>query len=113
MADLYSNENFPLPVVAELRRLGHDVLTIQETGHAGRGTSDQDVLAFARERDRVVLTQNRRHFVRLHAEQPDHPGIIVCSFDPDFDALAQRIHAAISATPDLRGKLLRVNRPAV
>jgi hypothetical protein len=24
MARLYSNENFPLPVVEELRRLGHD-----------------------------------------------------------------------------------------
>jgi hypothetical protein len=34
MAKLYSNENFPLPVVEELRQLGHDVLTIQETGKA-------------------------------------------------------------------------------
>jgi hypothetical protein len=32
MARLYSNENFPLPVVEKLRELGHDVLTIQETG---------------------------------------------------------------------------------
>lgn len=30
MARLYANENFPLPVVEALRRLGHDVLTIQE-----------------------------------------------------------------------------------
>jgi len=35
MARLYSNENFPMPVVAELRNFGHDVLTIQETGKAG------------------------------------------------------------------------------
>jgi hypothetical protein len=34
MARLYSNEHFPFPVVEELRRLGHDVLTIQETGQA-------------------------------------------------------------------------------
>lgn len=26
MARLYADENFPLPVVEELRRLGHDVL---------------------------------------------------------------------------------------
>ncbi len=32
MALLYSNENFPIPVVQELRKLGHDVVTIQETG---------------------------------------------------------------------------------
>jgi hypothetical protein len=27
MAQFYSNENFPLPVVDKLRELGHDVLT--------------------------------------------------------------------------------------
>lgn len=32
MARLYSNENFPLSVVEELRRLGHDVLTVLEAG---------------------------------------------------------------------------------
>jgi len=32
MARLYANENFPLPVVEALRRLGHDVLTIQHKG---------------------------------------------------------------------------------
>jgi hypothetical protein len=31
LAAIYSNENFPLPVVQGLRKLGHDVLTIQET----------------------------------------------------------------------------------
>jgi len=30
MARLYSNENFPLPVVERLRALGQDVLTTQE-----------------------------------------------------------------------------------
>ncbi len=35
MARLYTNENFPLPVVETLRKLGHDVLTIQETGKGG------------------------------------------------------------------------------
>ena len=32
MVRLYSNENFPFPVVQELRRLGHDITTVQETG---------------------------------------------------------------------------------
>jgi hypothetical protein len=36
MARPYANENFPLPVVEELRLLGHDVLTIQEMGQSGR-----------------------------------------------------------------------------
>ncbi|MCL4832054.1 MAG: hypothetical protein KJZ86_06420 [Caldilineaceae bacterium] len=31
MARFYANENFPFPVVEELRRLGHDVLTPMPT----------------------------------------------------------------------------------
>ncbi len=31
MARLYANENFPLPVVEELRRLGHDAVTVAKT----------------------------------------------------------------------------------
>lgn len=47
MARLYSNENFPIPVVEELRRLGHDVLTIQETGYANQEYPDDGVLNLA------------------------------------------------------------------
>lgn len=71
MARLYPNENFPLPVVEELRRLGHDVLTVQETGKGNQAVPDEDVLAFAVSENRAVLTLNRKHFVRLHNAQPD------------------------------------------
>ena len=47
MARLYANENFPRPGVDQLRRLGHDVLTIQDTRKAGQAVSDEEVLAFA------------------------------------------------------------------
>ena len=47
MAFLYSNENFPLPVVDELRKLGHDIITIQETGKSGQSVPDEAVLGFA------------------------------------------------------------------
>ncbi len=47
MARFYANENFPQPVVVELRRLGHDVLTVQETGRADQAWPDKQVLAFA------------------------------------------------------------------
>ena len=111
MAQLYANENFPLPVVERLRELELDVLTIQETGKAEQRLSDAEVLQFAHENDRAVLTLNRRHFIRLHDEQPDHAGSIVCTFDPDFVAQAARIDEAIRSSGDLSGKLLRVNRP--
>lgn len=111
MARLYSNENFPIPVVEGLRRFGHDVLTIQETGKAEQAFPDEAVLAFAVNEGRSVLTLNRKHFIRLHNEQPRHAGIIVCSFDPDFDGQARRIHTAIESQSPLPGKLIRVNRP--
>lgn len=98
MARLYSNENFPFPVVEELRRLGHDVLTVLETGHAGQAWPDEQVLAFATGEQRTLLTMNRKHFFRLHQLEPAHSGMIACTFDANFAALAARIHAAISSS---------------
>ncbi len=62
MAALYANENFPLQVVLRLRSLGHDVLTLQETDHGGQAMADDDVLAFATQSSRILLTLNRKHF---------------------------------------------------
>jgi len=112
MARFYANENFPLPVVLELRRLDHEVLTVQEAGKAGQRVTDEQVLAFATAENRAVLTINRKHFIRLHREYPHHAGIVVCTFDPDFIGQAGRIHAAAAALPEMTGQLLRVNRRA-
>jgi predicted nuclease of predicted toxin-antitoxin system len=109
---LYSNENFPLPVVEELRHLGHDVLTIQETGKAGQAVTDEMVLEYAVVDGRALLTLNRKHFLRLHGKRPQHDGIIVCTVDADFAGQAARIHAAVEAAGDLRGELIRINRPS-
>jgi hypothetical protein len=110
MARFYSNENFPLPVVEKLRELGHDVLTIQETGKADEALPDAKVLEFAMGENRAVLTLNRLHFIRLHRQQSSHSGIIVCKFDPNFAAQAARIHKAIADKESLAGQLIRVNR---
>jgi hypothetical protein len=67
-------------------------------------------LAFATEQNRAILTLNRKHFVRLHAEPSPHAGIVVCTFDADFTRQAQNIHQAITALPDLADQLVRVNR---
>ncbi|MEY2429040.1 MAG: hypothetical protein QOJ40_1925 [Verrucomicrobiota bacterium] len=110
MARLYSNENFPLPVVERLRTFGHDVLTIQQAGKADQALPDKEVLTFATRENRAVLTLNRLHFIRLHRQEQNHAGIIVCKFDPDFERQAERIHKAIGEQPSLAGQLLRVNR---
>ncbi len=111
MARFYGNENFPFPVVEELRRLGHDAWTIHEDGRAERRLPDDQVLAFDAAQNRCLLTLNRRHFIRLHSENSGHKGIVVCTYDPDFVVHAGRIHAAVAAAADMSGQLLRVNRP--
>lgn len=112
MARLYSNENFPFPVVTRLRELGHDVVTIQERGRAGEALSDLEVLKAAVSEDRAILTLNRRDFIRLHQDSPNHAGIIVCTVDRNSDRQARQIHREISKMPSLRGKLVRINKPA-
>ncbi len=112
MTRFYANENFPLPTVVELRALGHDVQTAHESGRAGHAIPDEQVPAFAVAQSRAVVTINRRDFIRLHRVTPEHAGLAVCTFDPDFVALARRVDAAARTCPTLAGKLLRVNRPA-
>ncbi len=114
MASLYSNENFPKRVVEELRRLGHDVLTSYEAGRANQKIPDDQVLAFATDQIRAVLTLNRLDFIRLHREtQGAHAGIIVCTrYDADPSAFARRIHSALPTNGILTGQLIRVVRPS-
>ena len=111
MASLYADEDFRYGVVERLRRLGHDVLTVQEAGR--RGSTDVQVLADAIAAGRAVLTHNRWHFERLNRQNPAHAGIISSTDDNDLDALAARIDQAIAAAGPLAGQHIRVNRPAV
>jgi hypothetical protein len=111
VARLYANENFPLQVVLRLRELGHDVLTTRDANQSDRATPDSDVLRFAIEQERAVVTLNRRDFIRLHNENQDHFGIIVCTVDADAAGQTDRIDAKLRSTTDLRGQLIRINRP--
>jgi hypothetical protein len=105
---LYADEDFPLPAVEELRRLGHDVVTAQEDAHTA--TPDPDVLVRAHALGRAVLTHNRRHYERLHRQGDAHSGILSATQDADHLALAARIDAALAALAPGRW-CLRVNRP--
>ncbi len=110
IARLYSNENFPLPVVEALRKLGHDVLTTGDARKANVGIPDEEVLRFAIENQRAVITHNRGDFMRLHRLIPEHEGIVVCTANPDFAVLATKVHARLQVMDSLKGQLVRVNR---
>lgn len=115
MAAIYANENFPRRVVNELRLLGHDVLTTHEAGRANQMVPDDEVLRFASEQQRAVLTLNRLDFFLLHrSTNGQHAGIIACTRDDENPAaFARRIHAAIEAAGPLIGQLIRVVRPSL
>lgn len=108
MALLYADENFDLGVVVELRRMGHDVRTVQEASAQGR--DDATVLVDASAEGRAVLTFDRKDFFRLHRHSPAHGGIVACTYDSDAVALAERIHQTICSYTSLPGRCLRVNR---
>jgi Domain of unknown function (DUF5615) len=105
---LYADEDFAFPAVEELRRLGHDVLTVQEDGRSQ--APDLDVLARAHALGRAVLTHNRRHYERLHRQGADHSGIISATQDSDHLALAARIDTELAGRTPGRWRI-RVNRP--
>ena len=50
---ILANENFPGPLIRELRQRGHDVASVKESM---RGAGDRDVLARAQEESRLVVT---------------------------------------------------------
>jgi hypothetical protein len=107
MAALMADENFPRPVVEVLRNLGHDVDTAQSLGVAHR--SDVEVLEAATAEGRTLLTFDR-DFIRLHRKSSAHGGIVLCTPDPDWNALAVRIDRILS-TGRMGGLLRRVYRP--
>jgi hypothetical protein len=74
------------------------VLTSFEADHANRAVSDETVFAFAASENRILLTLNRRHFLRLHPqEKTSHAGIAACMYDPNFHPQAHNIDIALSS----------------
>ena len=112
MASFYADENFRYPVVEELRKLGHDVLTTREADRAGQGIGDEAVLDEARAMARILLTQNRGDFKKLHKEGAPHHGIVVCTYDRDAAALSERISDAVSHEQPGGRWLVSVVRPS-
>jgi Domain of unknown function (DUF5615) len=106
---LSADEDFFYPVVEELRRLGHDVVTAQQDGQSS--APDRIFLSCANALGRVLLTFNRWDFKRLHRQGATHCGIMSATQDHDHVALAGRIDGALARITPGRWHL-RINRPA-
>lgn len=113
MVGLYADENFELPIIKKLREKGYDILTALEAGNANQGIPDEEVLAFAIEANRAVITLNCNDFKNLHKRDNNHCGIIICISTrrtENRDDFADRIDLALRDKKSLEGELIRVNR---
>jgi len=75
MIKLYADENLRKTVVKELCQLGYDVLTAYEAIQANQRIPDEEVLGFATQQKRAVVTYNRRHFLKWHNNVKEHAGM--------------------------------------
>lgn len=110
MVKLYSNENFPLEIVRQLRQLSYDVLTSYEAGQANQGIPDNAVLAFATQQERILITLNRDDFIALHQSDVPHTGIIICKDDRDSLGQAQMLDLCLRENLDLTNRLIRIKK---
>jgi predicted nuclease of predicted toxin-antitoxin system len=113
MLRLYADENFELPVIKKLREKGYNVLTALEAGNANQGIPDENVLAFAVQVNRAVITLNYNDFKNLHKRGNNHCGIVICISTrrkEDRDDFVERIDLALRDRESLECELIRVNR---
>jgi predicted nuclease of predicted toxin-antitoxin system len=109
MLKFYSNENFPLEMVDLLRRRGYDVLTSYEAGQANQKIPDDEVLMYATNAGRIVITENRQDFINLHSTTSNHAGIVICKADRDYAGKVQVLHDFFTQdTQPMDNRLLRV-----
>lgn len=75
----YLDENIQQALAGALRERGVDILTTQEAGNVG--LSDSEQLNFAAQKNRVLVSYNKRDFAKLHYEglsgKRAHNGIVL------------------------------------
>ena len=99
------DEHVAKAVATGLRKRGIDVLTIAESGLLG--AEDEDLLAFAEEEDRVMVTQDQ-DFLRLAAEaEGDHPGMTYAPQGRSMGELVRLLDllTQVSDAGEMRGRV--------
>jgi predicted nuclease of predicted toxin-antitoxin system len=101
-------------LVTLLRGARHDVLTINEANMAG--SSDSDVLAYAQQQNRTLLTRNCNDFYELHQSISQHPGILAIYQDADprknmsYQAIVKAVANLQATGIDLANQFIVLNR---
>lgn len=66
---LLADENVERATINYLRKLGHDVDWIGDADGLGLGADDESIAAYARETNRLILTQDNDFFAELSIEE--------------------------------------------
>ena len=67
-----------------------------ENRYKAEQKNDLEVLQYATSLNRVVLTMNRRDFIRLHNQVSQHEGIVICRSITNWEKIAQSLHQSLS-----------------
>ncbi len=111
MTKLYLNEDCSDRRLKKiLVEFGYDVQTTYEVNNIGK--DDKNQLIYAVSQNRAFVTHNRKDFIRIHKENPNHSGIIVCTQNPNNQQLAEKIDEKIRNIDRLTNLLLRVKKPS-
>lgn len=98
------DEHVPTAIAKGLEKRGIDVLTVLEA--ILLGTDDKELLAFVREEQRVIVTQDR-DFLRLAARETSHPGVV---FTPQARLIGEIVRmldllSQVSDAEEMKGRV--------
>jgi predicted nuclease of predicted toxin-antitoxin system len=101
-------------LVKFLTASGHDVLTVNEVGISG--FPDEQVLDYARQHNRVIVTRNCSDFRELHQANPLHLGILAVYQETDtsksmsYQAIVNAVDNLVAVNLDLTGQFIVLNQ---
>lgn len=100
----FLDEHVPTAIAKGLHKRGIDVLTISETSLLG--TDDRELLAFVREEQRVIVTQDR-DFMRLAAREAPHPGVVYAPQDRSIGEMVRMLDLLyqVSDAEEMEGRV--------
>ena len=108
MSKFYADENIRIQMVQEMRAKGLDVQTSPEANNDG--ITDPEQLDYATSQNRIILTDNRRDFIKLHNEGKEHSGIF--SYKPQSLSIEQataRTQYVCKQVADMQNAHIRIN----
>ncbi len=87
---ILADENVERATIRYLRKLDHDVVWIGDVDELSFGADDESIAAYARENERLILTQDDDFFATLSVEDTD--GVL---FQKDQSLSARQVGDAV------------------